>query len=133
MKLSNLIVDTKSAWIEYPACPGFEVELVCHSTTALAALRKKSTTEKWSKREVRMVEVVNEEKFVSDFTRAVIKNWKGLKIKDVATLLLVNVGPEVDGDTEVEYSPEDAELLIKRSREFDSWVNEMVFDLANFR
>jgi hypothetical protein len=34
---------------------------------------------------------------------------------------------------EVEYSQENAEVLVSSSTEFDTWLNEVVFDLDNFR
>ena len=38
-----------------------------------------------------------------------------------------------DASTELEYSQENAMLLMSNSTEFDQWLNEVVFDLANFR
>ena len=35
--------------------------------------------------------------------------------------------------TEVPYSLENAEILVGQSQEFDTWLNEVVFDLDNFR
>ena len=34
---------------------------------------------------------------------------------------------------EVDYSKENAEVLVTNSAEFDTWLNEVVFDLDNFR
>ena len=34
---------------------------------------------------------------------------------------------------ELEYSIENAETLVSSSTEFDTWLNEVVFDLDNFR
>ena len=34
---------------------------------------------------------------------------------------------------ELDYDQEQAEVLISNSTEFDNWINEVVFDLANFR
>jgi len=39
----------------------------------------------------------------------------------------------VDPEKELEYSQENARLLITNSAEFDTWVNDTVFDLENFR
>ena len=38
-----------------------------------------------------------------------------------------------DPDTEVNYSEDNAEQLVSNSTEFDTWLNEVVFDLDNFR
>ena len=36
-------------------------------------------------------------------------------------------------DTDVPFSEENAETLVANSTEFDTWLNEVVFDLENFR
>ena len=38
-----------------------------------------------------------------------------------------------DLQAEVEFSEENAEILVTNSAEFDTWLNEVVFDLDNFR
>ena len=40
---------------------------------------------------------------------------------------------EENKDTEVPFSEENAETLVANSTEFDTWLNEVVFDLENFR
>ena len=36
-------------------------------------------------------------------------------------------------DDEMEYTQENAQVLVENSSEFDNWLNEVVFDLENFR
>ena len=38
-----------------------------------------------------------------------------------------------DTDSELDYSRENAQQLVENSSEFDNWLNEVVFDLENFR
>ena len=38
-----------------------------------------------------------------------------------------------DADKDVPFSEENAEVLVANSTEFDTWLNEVVFDLDNFR
>jgi hypothetical protein len=132
MNLSELMVDTKSAWVEYPAYSGFEIELVNLSRPELTSLRKRCVTTKFDKKTRQPVEELNEDKFIAEFTKATIKNWKGFKIKYLEDFMLVDLS-NVDVEKELPYSQDNAELLIKNSTEFDTWVNETVFDLANFR
>jgi hypothetical protein len=132
MQLSDLMVDTKSAWVEYPAYEGFELELVNLARPELTALRKRCLTTKFDKNTRKAVEELNEEKFISEFTKATIKNWKGFKLKYLEDFMLVDLS-NVDAEAELPYSQESAKLLITNSSEFDTWVNEMVFDLENFR
>ena len=78
------------------------------------------------------VQELDEDKFIENFANATVKNWKGLRVKDLEQLLLVDIGDE-DPEKEIPYTPEDAIELIKNSAEFDGWLNDAVFDLDNFR
>lgn len=132
MNLSELMVDTKSAWIEYPAFSGFEIELVNLSRPELTALRKRCVTTKFDKKTRQPIEELNEEKFIEEFTKATIKNWKGFKLKYLESFMIVDLA-NVDPESELPYSQENAKLLVTNSAEFDTWVNDTIFDLENFR
>ena len=132
MNLSELMVDTKSAWVDYPGYEGFEVEVVNLSRPELTALRKRCVVSKYDKTTRKPVEELNEDKFISEFTKATIKNWKGFKYKFLQHFILVDLS-KVDPEKELTYSQENAKLLVTNSSEFDTWVNDVVFDLANFR
>ena len=126
------MVDTKSAWIDYPGLDGFSVEVVNLSRKELTALRKRCTTTKFDRKTRQPVENLDEEKFVTEFAQASIKGWKGLTLEHLETLLLINSEGE-DPKAEVNYSLENAEILVTNSAEFDTWLNEVVFELDNFR
>lgn len=132
MKLQDLMVDTKAAWIEFPGCPGFEVKVANLARKELVALRKRCVHTKFDRKTRQPEEVLDEEKFIREFSQATIKGWKGFKLKYLEDLLLVDLKGQ-DTESELEYSEDQAELLISNSSEFDTWVNEVVFDLANFR
>jgi hypothetical protein len=132
MNLSELMVDTKSAWVEYPGYEGFEVEVVNLSRPELTALRKRCLITKYDKNTRKPVEELNEEKFIAEFTKATIKNWKGFKYKFLQDFVLVDIS-KVDPEKELPYSQDNAKLLVTNSSEFDTWVNDTVFDLENFR
>ena len=126
------MVDTKSAWVEYPGYESFEVEVVNLSRPELTALRKRCLVTKYDKNTRKPVEELNEEKFISEFTKATIKNWKGFKYKFLQDFVLVDIS-KVDPEKELPYSQDNAKLLVTNSSEFDTWVNDTVFDLENFR
>lgn len=126
------MVDTKSAWVEYPGYEGFEVEVVNLSRPELTALRKRCLITKYDKNTRKPVEELNEEKFIAEFTKATIKNWKGFKYKFLQDFVLVDIS-KVDPEKELPYSQDNAKLLVTNSSEFDTWVNDTVFDLENFR
>lgn len=126
------MVDSKSVWMDFPGCPGFEVEVANLSRKELTAMRKKCITQKFDRKSRQLLEELDEEKFVKEFTKGTVKNWKGLTLKHLETLILIDAEGE-DPSKEVEYSDENAEVLVSNSTEFDTWLNEIVFDLDNFR
>jgi Icc-related predicted phosphoesterase len=132
MKLEELMVDTKSAWIEFPGCEGFEIEVANLSRKELVALRKRCIKTKYNRRDHQAEEELDEDKFVHEFTKATVKDWKELKLKYLEDLILVELGDN-DPESLLEFTLENAEMLVQNSSEFDNWVNEVVFDLANFR
>jgi hypothetical protein len=132
MDLKKLMVDTKAVWVDFPGLKGFEVEVANLSRKELTGLRKKCTSTKFDRKSRQAVENLDEEKFIVEFTKAVVKNWKGLTLGHLETLILVNIDGE-DPEKELEYSRDNAETLVSSSTEFDTWLNEVVFDLDNFR
>jgi hypothetical protein len=132
MNLKSLVVDSKSAWASYPGYPDFEIEIVNLSRKELQNLRKGCVTQKYSRKTRVTEEVLDEEKFVKQFTAKTVKNWRGLTFEILETLLLIDTGSN-SLDTEVPFSAENAQVLVTQSSEFDTWLNEVVFDLDNFR
>ena len=132
MELKNLLVDVKTAWVEFPGLDGFEVELANLSRKELLNLRKKCTSNKFNRKTRAFEEVMDDEKFVKEFSQATVKSWKGLKLKYLEDLILVNLDGQ-DLESEMNYSVDNALILVENSGEFDNWLNEVVFDLENFR
>lgn len=132
MDLKKLVVDSKSVWMDFPGLDGFSVEVANLSRKELTGLRKKCTSQKFNRKTRAIEEVLDEEKFVREFSAASIKNWKGLTLEHLETLILIDTSGE-DLSKEVEYTEDNAEVLVSSSTEFDTWLNEVVFDLENFR
>jgi len=132
MELKSLLVDSKTTWVEFPGLLGFEVELANLSRKELVNLRKKCTINKFNRKTRQFEDELNDEKFVIEFTRATVKNWKGLKLEYLQDLLLVDLKDQNPED-EMEFSETNAQVLVENSSEFDNWLNEVVFDLENFR
>ena len=126
------MVDTKAVWVDFPGLKGFEVEVANLSRKELTGLRKKCTTTRFDRKTRQAIEELDEEKFVSEFSKSVIKNWKGLTLAHLETLLLVDIEGQ-DPSKELEFSIDNAETLVSSSAEFDTWLNEVAFDLDNFR
>ena len=132
MDLKSLLVDSKTTWVEFPGLDGFEVELANLSRKELIALRKRCTQNKFNRKTRAFEEVLDDDKFLEHFTNATVKGWRGLKLKYLEDLVLVELGSN-DPNTEMEYTIENAIVLVENSNEFDNWLNEVVFDLENFR
>ena len=132
MELKSLLVDSKTTWAEFPGLNGFEVELANLSRKELVNLRKKCTTNKFNRKTRAFEESLDDEKFVKEFTEATVKGWKGLKLKYLEDLILVDLKGQ-DPEVEMDFSLENAHVLVENSSEFDNWLNEVVFDLENFR
>ena len=132
MELKKLMVYSKSVWMDFPGLEGFSVEVANLSRKELTILRKKCTSQKFDRKTRQLTENLDEEKFVIEFSKASVKNWKGLTIDHLETLILID-SSEQEGTAEVSYSQENAEVLVQNSTEFDTWLNEVVFDLDNFR
>ena len=132
MELKNLLVDSKTTWVEFPGLEDFEVELANLSRKELVALRKKCTQNKFNRKTRAFEESLDDDKFVKEFTNATVKGWKGLQLGYLEDLLLVNLEGQ-DTTAALDYTEENALLLVENSSEFDNWLNEVVFDLENFR
>lgn len=132
MDLKSLLVDSKTTWVEFPGLDGFEVELANLSRKELVNLRKKCTTNKFNRKTRAFEESLDDDKFVKEFAEATVKGWKGLKLSYLEDLILVDLEGQ-DLSQEMEYTPDNALVLVENSSEFDNWLNEVVFDLENFR
>ena len=132
MELKKLVVDSKSTWIDFSGLEGFSVEVANLSRKELTGIRKRCTTSKFNRKSRQIEETLDDDKFVTEFTRKTIKGWKGLTLAHLETLILIDTDGQ-DMSKEVDYSEENAEVLVSQSAEFDTWLNEVVFDLENFR
>ena len=131
VSLASLMTSSKTVEIDYPGRTGMKVKLCYLAREELVKLRKRCISTKWNKKTHQPEEDLDEDKFIVEYTKAVIKGWKGLKYRYLEELLLVDVG-ELDLDDELPYTQDNAELLMKNATSFDTWVTEAVGDLENF-
>jgi hypothetical protein len=126
------MVDSKTAWVEYPEFEGFEIEVATLARQELIGIRKSCMFQKFDRKTHQKIDELDEPKFIRKFTEATVKNWKGLKYKYLEMLIPVDIS-KVDPEEEMPFSIDDAVLLVSNSGDFDTWLNEVVFDLDNFR
>ncbi len=103
MDLKSLLVDSKTTWVEFPGLEGFEVELANLSRKELTNLRKKCTINKFNRKTRQFEDELNDEKFIVEFTKSTVKNWKGLQLGFLQDLLLVDLKGQ-DEKAEMEFS-----------------------------
>ena len=130
--LSDLLTPSKEATIEFPGYDGFNVKLTYLAREELLKLRKKSISTKINRRTRQPEEELNEEVFLKEYTKAVIKGWSGLKMKYLVQLIPVDEDKIADMESELPYTLENAQIMMENSNDFDAWLTETVGDLANF-
>ena len=131
VSLASLMTPSKTVSIDFPGYDGFSVSLCYLAREELLKLRKICLTTKFNKKTHQPEEELNDEKFLKEYCKAVIKGWKGLKFSYLEEFLLVDISAQKPDDT-LPYSLDNAELLMKNSNDFDTWVTDVVGDLENF-
>ena len=131
VSLASLMTSSKTVTIDFPGYTGMAVDLCYLAREELIKLRKRCIKTKWDKKTHQPLEELDEEKFLVEYTKAVLKGWSGLKYRYLEELLLVDIG-ELDPDDELPFTQENAELLMKNANLFDTWVTETVGELENF-
>lgn len=131
VSLASLMTPSKTVTLDFPGYSGLTIDLCYLAREELIKLRKKCVTTKFDKKTRQPEEILDEDKFLIEYCRAVIKGWKGFKYRYLEEFLLVDIS-SLDADECLEYTQENSELLMKNSSDFDSWVTETVGDLENF-
>ena len=130
--LSDLLTPSKTATIDFPGYDGFKVNLTYLAREEMLKLRKKAVTTKINRRTRQPEEELNEEIFLKEYCKAVIKGWSGLKMKHLVQIIPVDEEKLTDMEATLPYSLENAQILMENSNDFDAWLTETVGDLANF-
>jgi hypothetical protein len=128
--LSSLLVSTKATEVDYPGLTGFKVNVAFLSREELIKIRKKATKTAFKNRQ--QTEELNEELFLQLYVQSVVKGWSGLKLRHLESLVPIDLSGQKDLEAELDFSEENALMLMKNSTEFDSFISETVGDLGNF-
>jgi hypothetical protein len=131
VSLASLMTPSKTVSIDFPGYEGLTVELTYLAREELLKLRTRCLKQKFNKKTRAFEEQLDEDTFLTEYVKSVIKGWKGLKYKYLKELVLVDIDNQ-DENTELAYSNENAELLMRNSADFDQWITETVGDLENF-
>ena len=131
VSLSSLLTPSKTVSVDFPGYAGMAIELCYLGREELIKLRKRCLSTKFNRKTRQPEEELDEDKFIVEYCKAVIQGWSGIKFRYLEELLLVDVS-NLDPEDELPYTQENAELLMKNSNVFDTWVTEAVGDLENF-
>ena len=131
ISLATLMTPSKTVTLEYPGFPEFSVDVTYLAREELLKLRKRCVTTKFNRKTRQPEEELNEDMFLVEYVKAVIQGWSGLKFRYLEELLLVDVSA-YEPDDELPFTHDNAELLMKNSGDFDTWITEVVGDLENF-
>ena len=131
VSLKSLLTPSKTVGIDYPGYDGFTVELCYLGREELLKLRNKCLKQKFNKKTRAFEDTLDEDLFMVEYVSAIIKGWNGLKYKYLEEFLLVDVS-QLNLEDELEYTQDNAELLMRNSGDFDQWVTDTVGDLENF-
>ena len=131
ISLASLMTPSKTVTIDFPGYKGMSVDLCYLAREELVKLRKRCVTTKFNKKTRQPEEDLDDERFLVEYCKAVIKGWKGLKYKYLEELLLVDISA-LDPEDELAFTQDNSELLMRNASDFDTWVTETVSDLENF-
>lgn len=131
VSLKSLLTPSKTVGVDFPGAEGFTVKLTYLAREELLKLRNKSVSQKFNKKTRAYEEQLDNDKFLTEYCKAIIKGWSGLKYKYLEELLLVDIS-NLDPEDELEFNVENAETLMKNGADFDTWVTEVTGDLENF-
>ena len=131
VSLKSLLTPSKTVAVDFPGLKGFSVKLTYLAREELLKLRNKSVSQKFNKKTRAYEEQLDNDKFLTEYCKAIIKGWSGLKYKYLEELLLVDIS-QLEPEDFLVWNNENAELLMKNSSDFDEWVSETVGELENF-
>ena len=129
--IKNLMVTDKTVDVQFPDSDTFYVSLAYLSREKLVKVRNRSLVVKFNKRSRQREEEVDNDKFLEEYARAVVKGWRGLTIRELSKLMPIETtGANLEQD--VPYSEEHALELLRNSTIFDQFVTDTMNDFEVF-
>lgn len=132
ISLQSLLTPEKVVEVDYPGFDWFKLKIAFLSREEIVKIRKKCTLTKFDKKSRQPVDELDEELFLKTYVSAILKGWKGLKYRYLQELMLVDLTSVEDVEKELEYTQDNALVLMKNSQELDSFVTEITGSLTNF-
>lgn len=131
MNLKDLVIDTRAVEVAFPGHEDFKVRLQYISRPMSKKLVEAAEVQEF--KAGRLVNIKrDEEKFSNAFVEHCIIGWSGLTIDILSHLVLIDAG-DMDPNTIVPYSQDNAAMLLKESVGFNQFIDDTVFNLEIFR
>ena len=131
VSLASLLTPSKTVSLDFPDMEGLVVELTYLAREELLKLRSRCVKQKFNKKTRAFEETLDEDTFLVEYVKAVIKGWTGFKFDYLRQLVLIDL-KDLDMEDELPFTIENAEILMKNSPDFDTWVTEATGELENF-
>lgn len=131
MELKSMILPEKVVTFDFPGCEDLEFELAFLSKERNQKLLRDSNKTKINKKTRQPYEELDDDLFLETYSRAIIRGWKGFKLKYLDEFLPVDTS-SFKAEDEMEYTEDNALELMKNSAIFDNWVSDQIGDLENF-
>lgn len=127
--ISKLAAKEKVVEVQYPNTD-FYITIAHIPREKLQAIRNRSLKRKWDATKREQVEEVDNDTFLEEYSKAVIRGWKGLTVGVLARICAIDT--DKDEAEAIEYSEEEALDLMKYSTDFDQWITNIVSDVERF-
>ena len=131
VSLATLMTPSKTVSLDFQDMEGFVVELTYLAREELLKLRSRCVKQKFNKKTRAFEETLDEDIFLVEYVKAVIKGWTGFKFDYLRQLVLIDL-KDLEMEDELPFTIENAEILMKNSPDFDTWVTEATGELENF-
>lgn len=125
--IKNLMIGEKVVEVEFPDSDDFYVSLSYLSREKLLKIRNRAMVVKFNKRSRQREEEIDNDKFLEEYAREVLKGWRGLTLRELSRILPVETAGQ-DLKKEIPYSEEDALELLRNSTIFDQFVTDSMND-----
>lgn len=111
-----------TVWVESPDVEGFEIEIAYVGREEMTKIYNRCTQRKWNRQTRRMEEVTNRDKLMGIWSERAIKDWKGLTLKSLISLVPIVLGKEDKPASLVECTEGNKVALLKHNADFDNFI-----------
>ena len=133
MRITQYLTTKLEAWVPLEGFEPFEVKVAYLSREELTKIRNAVTRVAFNPKTRQREDTIDNELFIKEFVKAVVLDWKGLTLDIASKFLPLSIPSDVDSSQVIEFSQENALDLSKNSPVFDSFLNDVCFDLERFR